>query len=426
MFALYQALLWAVFLLLLPWFGIVGFLRGKYWSSFRERMGLGTGPAGRRDVWIQAVSVGEVTAARALVEHLRERRPDLSLVLTTTTATGQALAHRFFPADAVAYFPFDFTYSVERFLERHQPRVFVAIETEIWPNAARLAKRSGARVAIVNGRISDRSFGRYRAIRLFLRRVLAYYDMFLVRSAEDGTRYAAIGAAAHKIEVTGNLKFDLTDLVKGEGDAANEALRLADGRPILVLGSTMEGEDEALLQELSRLASLGVFTVIAPRKPQRFEVVAGLLATSGLSWGRRTEAAKDQKVDVFLLDSIGELAGVYGVAKAAFVGGSLVARGGHNPIEPIGAGAPVAFGPHMSNFRGIAEAFLSAGAATRIKTPEELTQFVERMLVDESLRLEMIERGRRVVVENRGAAERIAAKLLELLAAAEREGAGRS
>lgn len=417
MFALYEALLWIVFLALLPWFAIVGFLRGKYWSNFRERLGMGGVAEGPYDVWIQAVSVGEVAAARALVARIRELRPGLSVLITTTTRTGQSMARRYFPTDTVAYFPFDFTFSASRFLRHHRPRIYVTVETEIWPNMVRLARKEGVRVALVNGRISDRSLGRYRHLGFLLRRVLGLYDALLVRSQMDGDRFVAIGAPADRVTVTGNLKFDFEAASTEPPELAAELQRLARGRAIFIAGSTMEGEDEAILPHLPGLVSKGCFVVIAPRKPERFEIVAGLLATSPLKWARRSEleAGNADGADVLLLDTIGELARIYSYAAAAFVGGSLIANGGHNPIEPAAAGIPVCFGPNMSNFREIAETFLAGEGAVEVGNAAELAAFAERMTADPAASRAMGARGRALVEANRGAAEISARRVLELL-----------
>lgn len=418
MFALYEALLWGGFLLLLPWFAIVGFLKGKYWASFPARLGSYRGRGGEHDLWVQAVSVGEVAAAKSLVERLRQSKAGLRVVVTTTTATGQAMARRLFPNDTVTYFPFDFSFSVRRFLDHHTPRLYVAVETEIWPNAARISRGRGMRVAIVNGRLSDRSYRRYRRFRRLLARVFEFYDELMVRSEADRERYAAIGADPARIFVTGNLKFDL-DAVSAEApEIAPELRRLARGRPIFVAGSTMEGEDEALLPHLPRLVAKGCFVVLAPRKPDRFEIVAGLLAASGIRWARRSEIAREpvDSADLLLLDSIGELARIYQYAAASFVGGSIVPTGGHNPIEPASAGTPVAFGPHMSNFREIAETFLDRGGAVQVANAAQVIAFVETMVADPGAREDLAAKGRSVVETNRGAAQLTADRLVRLLA----------
>ncbi|MGH9456794.1 MAG: 3-deoxy-D-manno-octulosonic acid transferase [Thermoanaerobaculia bacterium] len=418
MFALYEALLWVVFLLLLPYFAIVGFLRGKYWSSARERFGGGKGKGGGpHDVWVQAVSVGEVAAAASLIDRLRALRPGLRFLVTTTTTTSQAMARRLFASDTVTYFPVDFSFSVRRFLDRHEPRLFVCVETEIWPNAVRLSRARGIAVAIVNGRLSDASFGRYRRVRPLLARVLRLYDAILVRSEADRERFVAIGAREDRVRVTGNLKFDSVSTDVEPPEVASEVLRLARGRPVFIAGSTMEGEDEMILPHLQRLIAKGCFVVLAPRKPQRFEIVAGLLTTSGIPWARRSEleTTRADRADLLLLDTIGELARLYAIASAAFVGGSLVPTGGHNPIEPAAVGAPVAFGPYMANFRAIAETFLASDAAVEVANAAQLIAFVERMIADEAARRELAERGREVVETNRGASEASARLLLELI-----------
>jgi len=415
MYLLYEVLLALAFTIALPWYAVVGFLRGKYLSTVRVRLGFFRGKPGQHDVWIHAVSVGEVMTARTIVGHLLARRPDTSLVLTTTTTTGRALAERLFSEADVAYFPFDFSFSVNRFLDRFAPRVFVTVETEIWPNAARLTRSRGARLLLANGRISDRSFPRYRLIRAFLRPVLALYETILVREEVDRERFVALGALPERIIVTGNVKFDYqTDETPLEID---ERFRhLVAGRPVFVAGSTIEGEDEMIVPTLAPLIARGCFVVIAPRKPERFEVVTGLLAASDLRVSRRTEIDSAAAADVLLLDSIGELARMYRYATAVFVGGSLVPVGGHNPIEPAAAGAPVAFGPHMSNFREIAAAFLEDGGAVEVSDAAAVAAFVEEMISNSTLQRDRAARCRATVERNRGSAAKTAARIVELLA----------
>jgi len=398
MYLLYEVALYLVLILGLPFF----LLRGKYTATFAERMGHYRSAARGHDVWIHAVSVGEALAAKPVVEAMLRLRPETTMVFTTTTATGQAQAKKLFPAATVTYFPLDFSVAVKRFLDHHRPRVFAAMETEIWPNATRLAAARGIRLVLANGRISDRSFPRYRAARPIVARVLRHYDAILAREARDAERFRAIGA--RDVEVAGNVKFDY---VPDERPLEFDLLGLAAGRPILVLGSTMEGEDEALLPEVLKL---GAFVVVAPRKPERFDVVAGLA-----DFARRS-CAPPPAPRALLLDTIGELARVYRYATAAFIGGSLVPTGGHNPIEAAAVGVPTCFGPHMSNFREIAAVFLRNGAAAEVRSASDAAAFMKTMIDDAGARKAMGERARRTVEENRGAAERTARRIVELLA----------
>jgi 3-deoxy-D-manno-octulosonic-acid transferase len=352
-------------------------------------------------------------------------RPDTRIVFTTTTVTGQAQARRLFPAATVTYFPFDFSFAVRRFLNRYEPRVFATMETEIWPNVTRLARARGVRLLLANGRISDRSLPRYRAMRVLLAPILRKYDRILAREETDRARFVTIGAPAAIVETSGNVKFDY--VADPEPLAIAPAVEaLIAGRNVIVLGSTTEGEDEALLPELERfLRERNAFAILAPRKAERFDFVASLLGTTEIAFVRRSELpARDAAAaspSLLLLDSFGELAKIYGFATAAFVGGSLVSRGGgvvggHNPIEPAAIGVPVGFGPAMHNFREIATVFLREGAAVEVKDAAELFAFAARMFDDATARRAMGARGVETVTQNRGASERTARAIVELLA----------
>ncbi|MGZ5492849.1 MAG: 3-deoxy-D-manno-octulosonic acid transferase [Thermoanaerobaculia bacterium] len=426
MFVLYEVLLYLVFLITLPYFLFTGFLRGKYLTNFPERMGGYKTRNGAHDLWIHAVSVGEVIAAGPVVTAIERLRPGTSIVMTTTTITGQAQARRLFPQAAVTYFPFDFSFAVRRFLEHHEPRVFATMETEIWPNVTRLARARSMKLILANGRISDRSFPRYRALRPLIARILRNYDRILAREQTDEERFIAIGASRESVEVTGNVKFDYEPDVTAL-EVAPRIESLIAGRKVLILGSTMTGEDEALLPELERfIREHNAFVIIAPRKAERFEFVAGLLDTTSLSYVRRSSLSGGQAGapaqagvpvlhDVLLLDTFGELARMYRYATAAFVGGSIAPFGGHNPIEPAAAGVPVCFGPSMNNFREIASAFLAAGAATETRSAAEVVAFAGRMFDNEQEQRSLGGRARDVVQRNRGASERTARRIVELL-----------
>ena len=417
MFVLYEVLLYLVFIVTLPFFLLIGLLRGKYLSNFPERMGLYRSKSGEHDVWLHAVSVGEALAARTIIASIKKLRPDTSMVITTTTLTGQAQARRLYPDATVTYFPFDFAFAVRRFLHHHKPRVFATMETEIWPNVTRLAHASGARLLLANARISDRSFPRYRAFRMIVGRVLRHYSRILAREETDRTRFIAIGAPKDIVETSGNVKFDY-ELDETPLEIDTQLRAIIGSRHVLVLGSTMEGEDETLLPEIeSLLADANAFVIVAPRKPERFELVAGLLATTSLRFVRRSEIGKKPvAADLLLLDSIGELARVYRYATAAFIGGTLQPFGGHNPIEAAAAGVPVCFGPSMSNFREIAEVFLRSKGAEQVESARDVIAFARRMFDDETARTAMGERARQTVLQNRGASERTARRIVELLA----------
>ena len=412
MFVVYEVLLYLAFIVAVPFFLVTGLLRGKYLSNFPERLGFYRTPQAAHDLWLHAVSVGETVAARPVIETLLRQRPATTIVVTTTTITGQAQARRLLTTADVTYFPFDFSISVRRFLDHHRPRVFASMETEIWPNVTRLSRARGMRLILANGRLSDRSFPRYRAFRSVVGRVLQQYDRVLAREENDRQRFVAIGAPPGIVEVAGNVKFDFapddTPL-----PIASQLDSLIAGRPVLILGSTMTGEDELLIP----LLGADFFTIIAPRKPERFDAVASLLR--GRDFIRRSElpATGDRRpATVLLLDSIGELARTYRYATAAFIGGSLLDFGGHNPIEAAAVGAPVCFGPHMANFRDIASVFLKNEAAVEVRSAQEVMAFARRMASDAEARRAFGERARRTVEQNRGAAEKTAQRILELLA----------
>ena len=433
MFFAYEVLLVLVSALLLPFFLLAGIFRGKYIANFRERAGFYRSRPQSHDLWLHAVSVGEAIAARPVMTAIEKMRPQTSLVVTTTTITGQEQAKRLYPNATVTYFPFDFSFSVRRFLDHHRPRVFATMETEIWPNATRISKSHGVKLLLANGRLSDRSFPRYRFFSPLVRRVLRLYDRILAREDLDRDRFAAIGAPRAIVETSGNVKFDY------EPDEmplaiAPQLIALIANRPVFILGSTLEGEDEMLIREITS----EMFVIIAPRRPERFDVVASLLASTkfirrsvipsvtegsggvGGSIAPPTtqipHSARDDRPNILLLDTIGELARIFRYASVAFVGGSLVDAGGHNPIEPAAGGVPVCFGPSMSNFREIASKLLDDHAAKQVDSASEAFAFARRMIADDDARRTIGEQGRRVVAENRGASERTARRIVELLA----------
>ena len=414
MSVLYDVLLYLAAIAMLPYVIVVGMLRGKYLANFPQRMGFYRTPPATHDLWIHAVSVGETVAARPVVDEILRERPATTIVITTTTITGQAQARRLFPSATVTYFPFDFSASVKRFLRQHGPRVFATMETEIWPNATRLSRAAGVQMLLANGRISDRSFPRYRRLRPLVAPLLRRYDRILAREETDRERFIAIGAPPEIVETSGNVKFDYIPDDRPL-EIAPRLTSLIAGRKVLILGSTMQGEDEAMIGELERfIADKNAFVIIAPRKPERFEIVAALLATAKIRFVRRSNW-NDGPADVLLLDTFGELSKVYLFATAAFVGGSLVPTGGHNPIEPAAVGVPVCFGPYMSNFREIASVFLRDGGAVEAKSAAEVFDFASRMFDSDAAQRGMSERARKTVEQNRGAAARTAARILELL-----------
>jgi len=416
MYTFYSILVLVVFVIASPWFLYQALRYRKYVGSLGQRMGylpVSFNVDGDESIWIHAVSVGEVLTARPLIAALRQRYPALRIVLSTTTIAGQQLARRSVPnVDEVFYFPFDLGVFVRRTLDLVKPRLFLMMETEIWPVVLRECRQRGIRTVVVNGRLSSRSFPRYRLITAFMRRVLQDVDRFCVQSDESARRFIALGADPSKVVVTGSLKFDSLDhtgQLRGR-DRVLRYFRLPSTRPVIVAGSTMKGEEPAVLKAFRRVRATSptAMLVLAPRHPERFGEVEQLCRNEGWKTSRRTELAIDAepRADIVVVDTIGELAALYQVATAVFVGGSLVPTGGHNVLEPAVFGKPIVFGPHMENFREISEAFVSAGAAVQLDDEGQLETVLIDLLGDPVRRARLGAAARALVEANRGAKDK--------------------
>jgi 3-deoxy-D-manno-octulosonic-acid transferase len=382
MYVFYSLLLACAALLSLPWW-IVQMLRlGKYRSGLAERLGfvparLNSPRPG--SIWVHAVSVGEVLAVSQLISDLQRQHPDPQIFISTTTATGQTLARQRFGENRVFFMPLDFGFAVRRYLNVLKPQLIVIAETEFWPNLLHLARKRQTSLAIVNARISDRSFPRYKRFKWFFGRVLSEADLFLAQTAEDAQRLRDIGALTERVRVSGNLKFDIRPNAQPE---LITGLRAAIGKdsPVIVCGSTAEGEEEPLLEAFKAVQQQfpAALMILAPRHPERFERVAGLISAQGFVLLRRTQWQPPQLIrsGVFLLDSVGELAAVYELADIAFVGGSLVPTGGHNILEPAQYGAAILVGPHTFNFREIVSLFEQDGAVKAVTREALPAQFI--------------------------------------------------
>ncbi|MGB2589179.1 MAG: 3-deoxy-D-manno-octulosonic acid transferase [Candidatus Acidiferrum sp.] len=452
----YSLLLGVAALLLTPYWLWQGIRHGKYFSNLTQRLGfsfpsLSKLPEnGSGAIWIHAVSVGEALSAVTLVRRLKQMYPDRPLIVSTTTLTGQALAReRMAFADAIMYFPLDWVFCVRRALRAVKPSIVVVLETEIWPNFLHEAQRHGVPIVFVSGRISDRSFARYQRyfglfgffLRPFLGKSLADAASFLMQSENDAERMRALGAPPDRVQVSGNLKYDLelpTQTPISEWLAAEARRR---GRsPVIVAGSVVATEEPLALIAFGTLQ--GEFPkallVLAPRKPECFSSAAQFIDDSHRKFIRRSqlpvpspshngashgEFSIPDDVSVILLDSIGELASLYGVADGAFVGGSLVASGGHNILEPAAFGKIPVFGPSMENFAEMAQRFTSAEAAVQVESPEDAGVAWIEFMRDPGRTARMGETARNLVEGSRGATDRAITEIARYLDGAARENA---
>ena len=442
MYSLYSILVLVLAVVASPWFIYQALRYKKYVGSLRQRMGylpLSFNMDGDESIWVHAVSVGEVLTARPLISDLKRRYPNLRMFLSTTTMAGQQLARRNVPdVDAVFYFPFDFAFVVRRTLDLVRPKLFIMMETEIWPNLLRECRARRIKTAVVNGRLSPRSFPRYRMIRPMMRRVLDHIDRFLVQSEESARRFIDLGADPARVVVTGSLKFDSLDAsstalppgaptawsLRGgvEARARDRVLRyfrVPASRPVIVAGSTMKGEEIAVLRAFRRVRTTSptALLVLAPRNPERFGEAEQLARQEGWKVSKRSDLAIDAepRVDVVVLDTIGELATIYQIATVVFVGGSLVTTGGHNVLEPAVFGKSIIFGPHMQNFLEIAEAFVSNGAGVQLAGEEQLEEAFVSLMGDPVRRARLGAAARALVEANRGANEKSVRVLTALL-----------
>jgi 3-deoxy-D-manno-octulosonic-acid transferase len=385
---------------------------GKYREGLGERLGFVPRRLriAERVIWVHAVSVGEVLAASRLIGEL-DAQSGCRVMISTTTRTGQRLARERFGDDRVFYFPLDFAFAVRAYLRALRPRMVVLMETEFWPRMLMECRRAGVPVAVVNARISDRSWPRYLRLRYLWRHLLNGFAVVLAQSETDAERLTALGAS--HVSVGGNLKYDIR-VVKPA--AVTEALlaQIAHGAKVVVCGSTLEGEEDLLVNAMPQ----DVVMVLAPRHPERFEAVADMLARRGVRFVRRLVWMKAPgPLDagmVLLLDSIGELASVYSLATVAVVGGGMFVPGGHNPLEPAQFGVPVVMGPHYENFRGIVEE-LRAADAVAVVEPAELPNILRELMEDEAKAHAMGARGRAVCEREAGATGRAVDALRALL-----------
>lgn len=420
-------LLNAVYLLVLtlatPWLLWKAIRTGKYGQGLAAKF-LGRVPCRVGDgpcVWFHAVSVGEVNLLGPLLEELGQRRPEVECVISTTTRTGMQLARRKYPDRLVFYCPLDFTWAVMRAMRRIRPEVLVLAELELWPNLIRAARRRGARVAVVNGRLSESSFKGYCRLGPLAARVLAQVDLIAVQDDQYRQRFVALGAPTERVRMTGSMKYDgaQTDRNNPATARLRQLARLATNDIVLLAGSTQEPEERIVLEAFARLRKgwPRLKLILVPRHPERFDAVAAMLDASGLAWQRRSQLETEYataETPVLLVDAVGELGAWWGAADVGFVGGSLGNRGGQNMIEPAAYGVAVCFGPNTRNFRDVVQTMLAHDAAVVIADGNDLEAFVGRCLDDPKFAAGLADRARRLVAAQLGATARTA-ELLELL-----------
>jgi 3-deoxy-D-manno-octulosonic-acid transferase len=421
---LYRVLSTLALLVYSPYALVRALLGRRRLGDVRGRLGRSEYPDLDGGVWVHAVSVGEVGVARSLLGELERRSPGRRRGLSVTTAAGRRFAESLYARELPVFaFPFDLAGPVEKALDATRPGLILLTETEIWPLFLERAARRGVPVALVNGRVSPRSFARYRAVRRALAASLSRIAVFAMQTPVDAERMEALGAPRERIHVTGNVKYD-----QPEAPPYADAARLrsaAAGRPVFVAASTAEGEEDILLEAWRHLPSPPLLA-LAPRRPERFDAVAALVEKAGFPVLRRSSIPNPQSPitdhqspisrPVYLLDSIGELASLYHEAELAFVGGSLVPLGGHNPIEAWAAGVPVLVGPHTENFRDVVADGELRGFARRVTGAAALSRELARAFSRPGPS-PAGEAARRFVAESRGAAERTIELVLSLLEA---------
>ncbi len=401
--------------------------QGRYRTGWHQRLGkISRRQPGKKCIWIHAVSVGEVNATKTLVAKLKESLPDYEIVISSTTDTGLARAKTVYEKDLeVFYFPFDLSFVMRRAFENIQPSICLLMELEIWPNLAQIANEAGIPIVVVNGRLSDRSFPRYKLIKWATKWMFGKVDLVLAQTQEYADRFRALGCEPQKVVVTSSLKYDtarIVDRVDGADELA-EQLNIADER-LLVAGGTGPGEEKIVLEVFKKLKQQADFTdlrlAIVPRKPERFDEVSALIAQTGFDFARysRIKAVQNNvtnKPAVILGDTMGDLTKFYSLATVVFVGRSLVPMGGSDMMESAALGKCTIFGPHTFNFKQTVDVLLAGKGAIKVEGPRELFTAVKSCLTDTAYAEQIAANGRDVIKQNQGATNRTVNAITELL-----------
>ena len=414
MYFLYNLIVSIFFIFAFPYFLFRSFFAPGYNRGFKERFGFISQSKRevlnkRPNIWLHAVSVGEILSSLPLIRLIRQKFPHYQLVISTTTSTGQAVARKRISGAVFIYFPLDMFALVFRVLNTVKPAVFIVAESEVWPNFFRLAHRRNVPIILFNGRISLRSYGRYRRTGAFFRKVAAYISLFGMQTELDARRIISLGADSSRVKVTGNTKFDVLEKLEAvEIETLRKELEISGRDLIFVAGSTHPGEEEIILKCFLKLKRefADLRLILCPRHLERLAEVESQISRLNISFSRRTHLPRNERPKrpgVLLLDTMGELARIYSLAEVVFVGGSLIPKGGQNILEPVNFGKPVVFGPYISNFQEIAELLENSGIGFRIQTKDELYRKIFLLLKDETLRENIRNKAGFIVARHRGA-----------------------
>ncbi|MDY6855203.1 MAG: 3-deoxy-D-manno-octulosonic acid transferase [Thermodesulfobacteriota bacterium] len=418
MYLLYNMVLILVSILAFPYYFIKMLKTGKYRKSFIQKIGFlseesisKNSLAGENPIWIHAVSVGEVLSSVSIIKMIKKRYPGKRIILSTITETGNYTAKsKLKGIDGIIYFPLDYICVVKRVIDAVRPQLFIIVETDIWPNFLRYLKRRKVPSILINGRVSPRSYRRYRWFRFFFHKVFCYISAFSMQSSIDSNRIIEIGADHKKVKTTGNLKFEqeIHHLSSLEKEDIFRSLGLQPDQKVLIAGSTHKGEEELILDvfEVIKRDFPDLILVLAPRNPERFAEVENIVSKRNLNWVKRTKLDADlnqTSPDLVILDTIGELSRIYSIGLLVFVGGSLVKIGGHNLLEPAVYKKPILFGPYMHNFLEISRVLIDSGAGIQVKDKEEFISQLRMLLGDPSLLQKLGEAAYSVIEKNQGA-----------------------
>jgi 3-deoxy-D-manno-octulosonic-acid transferase len=415
---LYNILLTFLLILASPYFLLRSLIQKRFRKALPQRMGFFQSPSFKRPIWVHAASVGEVLCSIPLLKKIKKESTHLKIILTTMTFTGNETAKTYLPeADQVLFLPIDHPFIIPRVVEKIQPNLLLIAETELWPNLLQSCGKKGIPIVLFNGRISQKSFQRYHLFKFFFKKCLKHISLFLMQTEEDRTRIIEMGGESQKTRVVGNLKFDQTFPSFTQEVVADMAkhLGLQGNENILIAGSTHPGEEEILVSLYKEIKKINphLVLILAPRHLERLEEVERILRKESLSWLRKTSLSlgagrsDQERPDVILLDTMGELMGLYSLGTLVFVGGSLVPVGGHNPLEPLFFRKCVLFGPYMFNFLEISNRLIENGGAIQVSGKEDLFSQMKRLLFDEDARKEVGEKGYQFLQKHQGATERM-------------------